>query len=358
VEHVSRRERMTRAARGEPVDRPPVWLMRQAGRYLPEYREIRARVAFLDMCRDPDLATEVSLQPFRRFGVDGIVVFSDILLPLCGLGVELGFHPGPQVENPVEKPADLGRLEGDPIAPLEPTCEAIRRIRSETAGEVCVIGFAGAPWTLAAYASERKLSRDLVTLTALSYREPGFVDELLDRMAEVTRAVLQAQIEAGADLLQIFDTWAGVLDPSRFRRLAGRAIRRVLDALPAERPPIVLYARGASHLLEDLADLGPDVVSVDWRIPLAEAARRVGARVSLQGNLDPGALCLPPEQIEAMVDELIAAGRSARGHIVNLGHGVQPHTPVEGVAAFVRAAQRARPTAALSGGADRAPARR
>jgi uroporphyrinogen decarboxylase len=358
MKELSRRERMTRAARGEPVDRPPVWLMRQAGRYLPEYREIRSRVGFLEMCRDPDLAARVSLQPYRRFGVDGIVVFSDILLPLTGLGLELGFHPGPAVENPVEKAADLVRLEGDPAASVEPTCEAIRRIRSETAGEACVIGFAGAPWTLAAYASERKLSRDLVTLTTLSYREPSFVDDLLDRMAEVTRAALHAQIEAGADLLQIFDTWAGVLDPARFERLAGRAIRRVLDGLPRERPPIVLYARGASHLLEPLADLGPDVVSVDWRVPLAEAARRVGARVSLQGNLDPGALCLPPEQIEEKVEELVTAGRAARGHIVNLGHGVQPHTPVEGVAAFVRAAQRARPATGLSGGADRAPARR
>jgi uroporphyrinogen decarboxylase len=339
-EALSSRERMRRACVGEPVDRAPVWLMRQAGRYLPEYREIRQRVPFLELCRDPDLAAEVSLQPRRRFGVDAVVIFSDILLPLTGLGVSLDFHPGPVVENPVAGPADLARLDGSVAEAIAPTCEAIRRARRALGPDVPVIGFAGAPWTLAAYASETRLSRDLERLTALSWREPDFVLRLLERMAEVAAEALRAQIAAGADVLQLFDTWAGVLAPERFRRFAGRALAQTLAALPRERPPVILYARGAGHLLEDLARLGADVVSIDWRSDLGDAAERVGARVSLQGNLDPAALGAPPAEIRAEVARMLDLGRKARGHIANLGHGVLQHTPVEGVSAFVDAVQR------------------
>jgi uroporphyrinogen decarboxylase len=336
-EALSSRERMRRACVGEPVDRAPVWLMRQAGRYLPEYREIRQRVPFLELCRDPDLAAEVSLQPQRRFGVDAVVIFSDILLPLTGLGVSLDFHPGPVVENPVAGPSDLARLEGSVAEAIAPTCEAIRRARRALGPDVPVIGFAGAPWTLAAYASETRLSRDLERLTALSWREPDFVLRLLERMAEIAAETLRAQLDAGADVLQLFDTWAGVLAPERFRRFAGRALAQTLAALPRERPPVILYARGAGHLLEDLARLGADVVSIDWRTDLGDAAERVGARVSLQGNLDPAALGAPAAEIRAEVARMLDLGRKARGHIANLGHGVLQHTPVEGVSAFVEA---------------------
>jgi uroporphyrinogen decarboxylase len=206
---LTRLERMLRACRGEPTDRPPVWLMRQAGRYLPEYREIRARASFLEMCRDPAIAAEVSLQPYRRFGMDAVIVFSDILLPLTGLKLDLDFQPGPRVENPILQASDLWRLEGSVAEAMQPTCDAIRALKATLGGETAVIGFAGAPWTLCAYASERKLSRDLVALAALSYREPGLLERLLERMAEITTETLQLQIEAGADVLQIFDTWAG-----------------------------------------------------------------------------------------------------------------------------------------------------
>jgi uroporphyrinogen decarboxylase len=336
----SPRARFARAARGVPVDRPPVWLMRQAGRYLPEYRELRARVDFLALCRDPGLACEVSLQPFRRFGMDGVVVFSDILLPLAGTGLSLAFDPGPRVRHPVSPDTGLRCLAGDIDAALEPTCEAIRRLRAELGESAAVIGFAGAPWTLAAYASETRLSRDLEVLAALSHSEPGFVDELLERMAQICAGALRLQLEAGADALQIFDTWAGVLEARRFERLAGRALRRVLALLPASRPPLILFARGAAHLVDALAGIGADAISLDWRVDLAHAAARVGRRVSLQGNLEPSALAAPPAQIESAVRELIEAGRAARGHIVNLGHGVLPSTPIEGVAAFVGAVQR------------------
>ncbi len=336
------RERFLRACRGQPVDRPPVWLMRQAGRYLPEYRKLREQASFLELCADPDRATEISLHPHRRFGVDGVVVFSDILVPLSGLGIELQFDPGPVVRNPVQKGADLERLDGDVEQAMEPTCEAIRRLKRELGEEAAIIGFAGAPWTLAAYACEEKLSRDVEYLMGLSYSEPELVDQLLDRMAEISAETLRVQMEAGADVLQIFDTWAGMLSVARFERLAGRALRRVLELLPSHRPPLIIFARAASHLMESIADVGPDVVSLDWRTDLAEAARRIGERVSLQGNLEPAALKAPPQQIEAAVDALVRDGRAARGHILNLGHGVLPSVPVEGVAAFVRAAQRAR----------------
>jgi uroporphyrinogen decarboxylase len=269
--------------------------------------------------------------------MDGVVVFSDILLPLANL-LELDFDPGPRVARPVAARADLGRLHARAVREaLAPTCEAIARLRSELGERAAVIGFAGAPWTLAAYASETRLSRDLQVLTALSYSEPGFVDALLERMAQISAEALRAQLEAGADALQLFDTWAGTLSVPRFARFAGRALRRVLELLPSERPPLILFVRGATHLLEELADVAMDVVSLDWRIDLGEAAARIGRRVSLQGNLDPGALAAPPEQIARAVGELIEKGRKARGHIVNLGHGVLPSTPLAGVEAFVSA---------------------
>ncbi len=336
----SARERFVRAARGVPVDRPPVWLMRQAGRYLPEYRELKSRSSFLEMCRAPDVAAEVSLQPWRRFGMDGVVVFSDILLPLGGLDVKLDFDPGPRVGRPVASTADLRRLDGDVQGAIAPTCEAIAALRRELGDGAAVIGFAGAPWTLAAYVSETRLSRDLEVLSALTYRDPGLIDALLERMVEVCVSTLRAQMEAGADALQIFDTWAGMLSAERHERLAGAALRRVIAALPEERPPVIVYARGAAHLADALASSGADVVSLDWRTDLGEAARRLGSRVSLQGNLEPTALAAPPEQIEREVARLIEQGRPARGHIVNLGHGVLPSIPVEGVGAFVRAVQR------------------
>lgn len=333
------RERMLAACRGERVDRPPVWLMRQAGRYLPEYRALRERVGFLELCGDAEQAAEVSLQPWRRFGMDAIVVFSDILLPLSGLGLELEFAPGPRVANPLRARSDLARLEGGTERALEPTCEAIRLIRGETRDEFAVIGFAGAPWTLAAYALESELSRDLQAITALSYTDPVLLDRLLDRMTEITAACLTQQLEAGADVLQIFDTWAGMLAPDRFRRFAGRALRAVLERLPSARPPVILFARAAAHLVEELSELQPEVVSLDWRVDLAAAARTVGQRVSLQGNLDPAALMQRESEIERQVGAMIDAARPARGYIANLGHGVQPQTPVESVAAFVRAVQ-------------------
>ncbi len=332
---------MLRACLGEPVDRPPVWLMRQAGRVLPEYRAIKERSSFLEMCGDPEIATDVSLQPFRRFGMDGVVVFSDILLPLQDLGVKLSFNPSPVVANPIEGTGDLDRIEGSVEKSMASTCQAIRLLKRELGDRAAVIGFAGAPWTLAAYACERSLSRDIAVLSQASYAQPRFVQELLDRLAKVTADTLQMQIDAGADVLQIFDTWAGMLSAPRFKEFAGRALRDVIQLLPADRPPVIVFARGAAHLVDELADLGAEVVSLDWRTDFAQAVERIGQRVSLQGNLEPTALAGSAEQITRSVNELARIGRGARGHILNLGHGLLPSIPIEGVAAFVKAAQNA-----------------
>jgi len=340
---LSARERFVRAARGEPVDRPPVWLMRQAGRYLPEYRELRAKTGFIEMCDRAELAVEVSLQPWRRFGMDGVVVFSDILLPLRGAGLELEFSPGPVVARPLAAESDLARLGGEIEASIAATCQAITRLRRELGERAAVIGFAGAPWTLAAYATEAKLSRDLEVLSSLAWREPRFLDRLLDRMVETCVATLELEIAAGADCLQIFDTWAGTLSAERFERFAGRALRAVIERLGPKRPPLVVFARGAAHLLEPLAALGADVVSLDWRVDLAAAAAGIGQRVSLQGNLDPTALFAPLPELARETEALVRAGRAARGHIVNLGHGVLQRTPVDAVATFVRTVQESAP---------------
>ncbi len=333
------RTRFVRACRGESVDRAPVWLMRQAGRYLPEYRQIRERASFLEMCRDPALATEVSLQPIRRFGMDAAVVFSDILLPLTAFDLGLDFRPGPILEKPVVDAAGLRRLKGSIATAIEPTCEAIAALKRELGDEAAVVGFAGAPWTLAAYLSESPLSRDLVQLNRWTYQDPKFVEELLDRLADIVSETLRLQIEAGADAIQIFDTWAGVLSAERFEAVVARSLRAVIRHVPRDRTPVILYARGAVHLVDAMVELEPDVLSLDWRTNLGAVAKQHGQRVSLQGNFDPAALSLPPDQIQSEVMQLLEAGRAARGHILNLGHGVQPQTPVEGVEAFVRAAQ-------------------
>jgi uroporphyrinogen decarboxylase len=264
---------------------------------------IREKSSFLAMCDTPDIAVEISLQPFRRFGMDGVVVFSDILLPLRGGGLELEFAPGPVIANPLRGAGDLGRLSVDVGAAIAPTCEALRRLRRELGPRAALIGFAGAPWTLAAYATESRLSRNLEVLSALSWRDPDTLQKILERTAQICADALRLQIEAGADCVQIFDTWAGELDRPRFAQFAGRAIRRVLTLLGPDRPPVIVYARGAAHLLEDIADLGADVVSLDWRSDLGDAAARVGQRVSLQGNLDPTALLGPLTGIARSVRE-------------------------------------------------------
>lgn len=323
------------------MDRPPVWLMRQAGRYLPEYRAVREGLGFLDFCADVEKSVEVSLQPLRRVGTEAVIVFSDIFVPVPGMGVDVDFAPGPVVAEPIRSRAQVDKLRvPDPRETVPFVFEILRTLRSELEGDrVPLLGFAGAPFTLAAYLVEGRGSSDFPTLRRLVTEEPETLRALLAKLTDLVVAHLEAQIEAGAQVVQLFDTWAGLLSPELYREWVLPTHREIAAKLPRGEAPFVLFVRNSAHLLDLVLEAGADVVSVDWRVDLAEAARRAGDRASLQGNVDPGLLFAPPELIGERVREAVEAARGARGHILNLGHGVLPGTPVEGVCAFTEAAR-------------------
>ena len=338
---LTRTERFLRACRGEPVDRPPVWLMRQAGRYLPAYRAAREGVSFLDACRDVERAVEISLQPLREVGTEAVILFSDIFVPVLGLGVDLDFRPGPVVARPIRSLADVEKLaEPDVEADVPFVFEILRRLRRALEPEAApLLGFAGAPFTLAAYLVEGHGSRHFAELKRLLYAEPAVLRALLARLTELTVRYLNAQIAAGAQAVQLFDTWAGILAEEDYRAFVLPTHREIAERIDRARAPLILYVNDGAHLLDSMLESGAEVLSLDWRVDLAEAARRAGRRASLQGNLDPCALAAPPERIAAMVRGLARAAAPARGHILNLGHGCLPETPVAGVRAFTAAAR-------------------
>ena len=330
-----------RECRGEPTERRPVWMMRQAGRYLPEYRAVRDRVDFLTLCRTPELAVEVTLQPVRLVGVDAAILFADILLPLDAMGAGLRFEKGdgPGFERPVRHRDEIDALrEPDVERDLGYVMDALRLARRELAGQVPLIGFGGTPWTLASYLVEGGVSKSHGRLLGWSYEDPRGLRRLLERLADVSARYLTAQIEAGAQALQLFDTWGGLLDRGRWRELALPALLRVLEPLRG-RVPLIYYLNGGAHLLGELAGLPVEVLSVDWRVPLAEVRAAVGPGKVLQGNLDPAALLAPVERIAELTAEVLRSG-SGGGHVVNLGHGILPQTPPEHARAFVAAAKR------------------
>jgi uroporphyrinogen decarboxylase len=341
VGELSPAERLLRACRGEPVDRPPVWLMRQAGRYLPEYRRVRDGLPFLEMCRDVERAVEVSLQPLRLVGTEAVILFSDIFVPVVGMGVDLEFRPGPVVAEPIRTREQVEALRvPDPRDSVPFVLEILRRLRGElAAAEVPLLGFAGAPFTLAAYLVEGRRGREFEAVRRLVQNGSPVLRALLERLAELVTGYLRAQVEAGAQAVQLFDTWAGLLDRDAYREWVLPLHRRIAQGLGRGPAPLILYVKDGAHLVDLMAESGADVVSLDWRVDLGEAARRVGRRVSLQGNLDPCALAAPPERIAAAVRGLAQAARPARGHVLNLGHGCLPDTPVEGVRAFTAAAR-------------------
>jgi uroporphyrinogen decarboxylase len=336
-----------RACRGEATERLPVWMMRQAGRYLPEYRAIRAKADFLTLCKTPELAAEVTIQPVRIVGVDAAILFADILLPLEAMGAELQFvkGDGPSFPHPVRTREDIARLRTPDVEEsLGYVFNALRLVRRELDGQVPVIGFGGTPWTLAAYLVEGGGSKHFEHLLAWSYTDPEGLAVLLDRIADTSIAYLRGQIAAGAQALQLFDTWGGVLDLQRWRSLALPPLRKIVDALRAlpEAVPLIYYVNGGNHLLEGMKELPVDVLSVDWRQPLSKVRETVGSRV-LQGNFDPAALLAPIPEIERRVAAVIAEGAlegRLGGHIVNLGHGILPMTPVDHAKAFVEAVKR------------------
>jgi uroporphyrinogen decarboxylase len=344
----SSRQRFLDAAFGRPTDVPPVWLMRQAGRYLPEYREVRGRIGFLDLCADVASAVEVSMQPYRRFGMDGVILFSDILIPLPPMGIEVRLDEGgPKLPSPIRTMADVERLRSfDPTVETRFVPEIHRALKREIDGRAALIGFCGAPWTLATYAIEGAGSKSFVNVKTMMHREPRVLEALLTKLADACGDYLAAQIDAGADVVQVFDTWAGELSRADYERFARPATERLIAKLPRRgEVPVILFASGSSHLLPSLASLPVDVLSIDWKLPLDEARLHAGGK-ALQGNVDPGVLLGTPEGVRAAVKSVRQAA-GPTGHIVNLGHGILPPTPPENVAAFVAAAHERETNAAV-----------
>jgi uroporphyrinogen decarboxylase len=315
-----------RACRGEAVEHPPVWFMRQAGRALPEYRAARDGIPMLQACMTPDLVTEVTLQPVRRYGVDAAIIFSDIVVPLKAIGVDLDIVAGvgPVLATPITTSRDVEQLRPLEPADVEFLDTAVRLVVAEL-GPTPLIGFAGAPFTLASYLVEGGPSREHLKTKSLMYSQPALWHDLLDRLATIAIGFLRVQVGAGARAVQLFDSWAGVLSPADYRRYVLPHSARVLAALADLHVPRIHFGVGTGELLGLMGEAGADVVGVDWRVPLDVAAARVGDRV-LQGNLDPAMVFAPWEVIADAASDVIARGRSARGHIFNLGHGVLPTT--------------------------------
>lgn len=335
------KELFLRAARGEAVPRIPVWMMRQAGRYLPEYRELRAKHAFLEVCKTPELAVEVSLQPWRRLGVDAIIVFSDILIvaEAMGLPLELG-DAGPNLPEPVRSEADVARLKlFDPEMETGFLPEAIRRIVREAGPGVPVLGFAAAPWTLACYMVEGRTGEGFATVKSFLRCEPQLAHQLLQKIAQATIPYLRAQIAAGAAAVQLFDTWCGELDARDYETFALPAVREVIRGISGA-APVIYYTKASHHLLPAVVQAGANVLSVDWRVDLPELRKMAGAGVGIQGNLDPAVLFAPEEEIRRSTADVVGQLKGV-GHILNLGHGILQHTPVRNAQAFIEAGQKA-----------------
>src|SRR3954454_2486117 len=315
-----------RAARGEPVDHTPVWYMRQAGRSLPEYLRIREGIGMLESCMDPDLVTEITLQPVRRYAVDAAVFYSDIVLPLKAVGVDLDIVPGagPVVAHPVRTLDDVAAIPDLTPEHVPFTTAAITSLVAEL-GWTPLIGVAGAPFTVASYLVEGGPSKDHALTKAMMYGAPDVWDALLRKIATIDAAYLRVQIDAGASAVQLFDSWAGALTPDDYRRSVMPHSAAVLAAVADTGVPRIHFGVGTGSLLPLMAEAGADVVGVDWRTPHAEAIPRVGDR-AVQGNLDPTLLFAPPEVMTARAGEIIEAGRAAKGHVFNLGHGVLPST--------------------------------
>jgi uroporphyrinogen decarboxylase len=325
-----------RAARREPVPHTPVWFMRQAGRSLPEYRKLREGVAMLDSCTMPEVVAEITLQPVRRYGVDAAVFYSDIVLPLKAIGLDLEIKPGigPVVAQPVRTAADLDRLRVPEPGELDYIAQAVRLLTAEL-GSTPLIGFGGAPFTLASYLIEGGPSRNHEQTKAMLYGAPELFAALLDRLADITAEFLRVQLTAGASAVQLFDSWVGALAPADYSRMVLPASRKVFAAVAGFGVPRIHFGVGTGELLGLMSSAGADVVGVDWRVPLDEAARRVGPGKALQGNLDPSVVFAPWEAVEAATRTVLRDAETLEGHIFNLGHGVAPQTDPDVLARIV-----------------------
>ncbi len=326
-----------RACRREPTDVTPVWLMRQAGRYMSEYRAVRDKVGFLELCKSPELATEVTVTAAERLGVDAAILFADILLILEPMGFRLEYSKGegPVIHNPVREAGDVDRVFAlDDVSPLDYVFRAVKSIRAALKPDLPLIGFAGAPFTLACYAIEGGASRHYETAKTFMYSDPGAWDVLMSRLVDGTIGYLNAQAEAGAQVLQLFDSWVGTLGPDDYRRFVQPHMRRLFQGLPAD-VPTIHFGTDTGTLLELQRDAGGHVIGLDWRVDLDKAWDRLGPGVAVQGNLDPAVLFGPEEEVRARVRRVLDRAAGRPGHIFNLGHGILPNTPVPNVLALV-----------------------
>ena len=332
-------DRFLRGCRRESVDTTPVWFMRQAGRYLPEYRALRERHSLLELCRTPDLATAVTLQPVQTIDVDAAILFSDLLLPLAPMGIPFDFvkGEGPVIDPPVRSPDAVDRLTiFEPRESLDYVLETIGQVRSELDDRLPLIGFAGAPFTLASYAIEGGPSTGYARTKAFMYGEAAAWHRLCEKLAAVVTDYLTAQVEAGVQAVQLFDSWVGALSPRDYREFALPHTRRILSTVQALGVPTIHFGTGTATILSEMREAGGDVIGVDWRIPLDHAWERIGTDRAVQGNLDPTLLLGPVERMLIGADDVLRRAGGRRGHIFNLGHGVLPDTPVEHVQVLAR----------------------
>ncbi|WML91669.1 uroporphyrinogen decarboxylase [Thiothrix lacustris] len=338
-------DRFLRALLKQPVDTTPVWIMRQAGRYLPEYRATRARAgSFMDLCKNADLACEVTLQPLERYALDAAILFSDILTvpDAMGLGLYFSEGEGPRFTNPVQSMADIEKIGiPDPEGELQYVMNAVRTIRRELDGRVPLIGFTGSPWTLATYMVEGSSSKDFAKVKGMLYDNPKALHLLLDKLADSIILYLNAQIAAGAQAAMIFDTWGGSLTPATYREFSLRYMQKIVDGVTREhdgrKVPVILFTKGGAQWLEPMADTGCDALGLDWTINISEARQRVGDRVALQGNMDPCVLYASPDVIRQHVATILASYGQGSGHVFNLGHGIHQHINPENVGVLVDA---------------------
>ena len=338
--------RLLRALLREPVDKTPVWMMRQAGRYLPEYRALRAQAgSFMALCTNPELACEVTLQPLKRFPLDAAILFSDILTvpDAMGLGLFFSEGEGPQFQRPIRSAADVARLfVPDPEQQLRYVMDTVRLVRRELAERAPLIGFAGSPWTVATYMVEGRSSKDFSKVKAMLFDAPSVLHSLLDVNARAVTAYLNAQIAAGAQAVMVFDTWGGVLTPRDYRDFSLQYMARIVDGLTRQtvtgaRVPIILFTKGGGAWLDAMADTGCDALGLDWTTDISQARHQVGARVALQGNMDPAILYASPTRIRAEVARILADYGNGVGHVFNLGHGIHADVDPENAAAFIDA---------------------
>jgi uroporphyrinogen decarboxylase len=338
-------DRFLRALLRQDVDVTPVWMMRQAGRYLPEYREVRAQAGnFMNLCQNPELACEVTLQPLRRYALDAAILFSDILtIPdAMGLGLYFEAGEGPRFKKPVKTAADVEALEVvKPEETLSYVTDAVTLIRQELNGSVPLIGFSGSPWTVATYMVEGGSSKDFATIKRMMMSEPEVMHELLAKLADSVTAYLNAQIEAGAQAVQIFDTWGGALSPHTYKEFSLDYMQRIVQGLKrehnGERIPVILFTKNGGQWLEMMAEAEPDCLGLDWTTSIASARARVGDRVALQGNMDPGVLYGKPDTIRAEVAMILEQFGHGNGHVFNLGHGIHQHVDPDNVSVFIDA---------------------